>query len=154
MNEQLLDILDTIPLVTQRQDSSADQLADLRTFANRLGMYDAADVITNLLQDGALIKEMSFAWISDAVDLLLQGLKVNSVKIVRHHAGLGLAEALHVVDAVEHHFRIGQYAPGIEYRCREIHELTRAIQREIYTRMVAEVQKREDAKVEKALNPA
>jgi hypothetical protein len=153
MNKQLLDILDTIPLVTQRQDSSADQLADLRTFANRLGMYDAADVITNLLQDGALIKEMSFAWISDAVDLLLQGLKVNSVKTVRHHAGLGLAEALHVVDAVEHHFRIGQYVPGNGFR-REIHELTRAIQREIYTRMVAEVQKREDTKVEKALNPA
>lgn len=29
----------------QRQDSVADQLADLRLIANRLGFYDAADVI-------------------------------------------------------------------------------------------------------------
>ena len=39
----------------QRQDSLAAQLYDLRVAANRLGLYDAADFITKVLdeeQDG------------------------------------------------------------------------------------------------------
>ena len=45
-------VLDTIPQQTQRQDSTDDQLKDLRIVANRLGMYDAADIIRTLLEKG------------------------------------------------------------------------------------------------------
>jgi hypothetical protein len=45
-------VLDTIPQQTQRQDSTDDQLKDLRVVANRLGMYDAADIIRTLLEKG------------------------------------------------------------------------------------------------------
>jgi len=47
MNEQLKAVLKTIPLQNQRQDSTIDQLRDLREFAVRLGMYDACDLLTN-----------------------------------------------------------------------------------------------------------
>lgn len=42
-------LLDKIPQQPQRQDDTAAQLRDLRPFANRLGMYDAADAIGNLI---------------------------------------------------------------------------------------------------------
>ncbi|WP_170872193.1 hypothetical protein [Pseudomonas aeruginosa] len=45
MHEQLKKLLDQIPQQPQRQDSTKAQLADLHTFANRLGLYDAADAI-------------------------------------------------------------------------------------------------------------
>ena len=41
----ITNILDNIQSLPQRQDSVADQLADLRLVANKLGMYDAADAI-------------------------------------------------------------------------------------------------------------
>ena len=37
--------LSLFPVAAQRQDSVAEQLADLQQIANRLGMYDAADAI-------------------------------------------------------------------------------------------------------------
>jgi len=40
--------LEKLPVLPQRQDSVSDQLADLKLVANRLGMYDAADVISQL----------------------------------------------------------------------------------------------------------
>lgn len=43
-------ILDSVPQQRQRQDSTNDQLRDLRCVANRLGMYDAADTIRNILE--------------------------------------------------------------------------------------------------------
>ena len=43
------EILAIIPSQPQRQNSSAEQLRDLVSVANRLGMYDAADVISQLL---------------------------------------------------------------------------------------------------------
>lgn len=45
-------VLDTTPQQIQRQDSTDDQLKDLRVVANRLGMYDAADIIRTLLEKG------------------------------------------------------------------------------------------------------
>lgn len=42
-----LDIFSQIVQQTQRQDSLTEQLADLITVATLLGMYDAADWITN-----------------------------------------------------------------------------------------------------------
>jgi len=45
MNEQLQSVLKTIPTQPQRQDSTHAQARDLRAFANRLGMYDIADVL-------------------------------------------------------------------------------------------------------------
>ncbi|MFP1519409.1 hypothetical protein [Pseudomonas aeruginosa] len=41
-------LLESIPQQPQRQDSTNDQLRDLRAFANRLGLYDAADLIRTL----------------------------------------------------------------------------------------------------------
>ena len=40
-----------MPKLPQRQDSVIDQLRDLRIAANRLGMYDAADVIRIMLEE-------------------------------------------------------------------------------------------------------
>lgn len=42
-------ILRDIPQLPQRQDATNDQLRDLRAFANRLGMYDAADFIRTVV---------------------------------------------------------------------------------------------------------
>ena len=42
-------ILSTVPQLPQRQDSVNSQLNDLRPVANRLGMYDAADMIRTLV---------------------------------------------------------------------------------------------------------
>lgn len=48
MNEQLKAILEQIPQQPQRQDSANAQLIELYAFANRLGLYDAADVIKSI----------------------------------------------------------------------------------------------------------
>lgn len=42
-------ILVDIPELPQRQDSLNSQLSDLRAVANRLGMYDAADLLQTIL---------------------------------------------------------------------------------------------------------
>lgn len=49
MPDSLLAILGKIEQQPQRQDSTAAQLANLHTFANRLGLYDAADAIKAML---------------------------------------------------------------------------------------------------------
>ena len=46
----LNEIMASLPQLPQRQDSTNDQLRDLRAIANRLGMYDAADIIRGLLE--------------------------------------------------------------------------------------------------------
>lgn len=38
-------LLDSIPLLSQRQDSTNEQLIDLLSVAVRLGMYEAADLL-------------------------------------------------------------------------------------------------------------
>lgn len=48
MPQHLSKVLASIPQQPQRQDSSRDQLADLHAFANRLGLYDAADAIKGM----------------------------------------------------------------------------------------------------------
>lgn len=50
MNEHLKAVLESIPQQPQRQDGTNDQLADLAIFANKLGLYDAADSIRNRLK--------------------------------------------------------------------------------------------------------
>ena len=45
-------LLSAIPHLPQRQDSTDAQLRDLRAVANRLGMYDAADLLRNILEKG------------------------------------------------------------------------------------------------------
>lgn len=47
-DNSLLGILNRIPQLPQRQDSTNDQLNDLRMFANKLGMYDAENILENL----------------------------------------------------------------------------------------------------------
>lgn len=49
MPETLRLVLERIPQQPQRQDSGNAQLADLHAFANRLGLYDAADTIKTML---------------------------------------------------------------------------------------------------------
>lgn len=48
------DLLADLPTRPQRQDSTKEQLADLRLVANRLGMYDAADAIRQLFETDVL----------------------------------------------------------------------------------------------------
>ncbi|MGQ5490790.1 hypothetical protein ACUH78_18260 [Thauera sp. ZXT1-4] len=43
-------VLAMIPQQRQRQDATDAQLRDLQAVANRLGMYDAADVLRGLLE--------------------------------------------------------------------------------------------------------
>jgi hypothetical protein len=50
MQENLKSVLATIPQQFQRQDATNDQLRDLYSFANRLGLYDAADLIRSMLE--------------------------------------------------------------------------------------------------------
>lgn len=45
MKATLTGILTGIALQPQRQDGTNDQLRDLRVFANKLGLYDAADFL-------------------------------------------------------------------------------------------------------------
>lgn len=45
MTDHLKALLEQLPQQPQRQDSTTAQLADLHAFANRLGLYDAADAI-------------------------------------------------------------------------------------------------------------
>lgn len=52
MQSSLTAVLRQIEPRTQRQDSTLDQLADLRLFANRLGMYDAADFLRIFIERG------------------------------------------------------------------------------------------------------
>ena len=40
-----------LPSMPQRQDSTADQMVDLIAVANRLGMFDAADVVTQMAKN-------------------------------------------------------------------------------------------------------
>lgn len=49
MPQNLRSVLASLPQLSQRQDSTAAQLADLRVIANKLGLYDAADAIKNML---------------------------------------------------------------------------------------------------------
>ena len=48
--EWLREVSKHIPKMGQRQDSTVDQLRDLQVIANRLGCYDAADFIRQVLQ--------------------------------------------------------------------------------------------------------
>ena len=48
------DYLAKIPVLKQRQDSVSEQLADLCMVANKLGMYDAADAISQLFDTKGL----------------------------------------------------------------------------------------------------
>src|SRR5271154_4480150 len=41
----IIELLDKVPQQPQRQDALANQLGDLFHFAQRLGMYDAADYL-------------------------------------------------------------------------------------------------------------
>lgn len=43
-------LLTKVPQQPQRQDSTLDQLKDLRAVANRFGMYDAADVLRLMIE--------------------------------------------------------------------------------------------------------
>ncbi|WP_425953065.1 hypothetical protein [Ralstonia pseudosolanacearum] len=49
MPENLRAILAAIAQQPQRPDATNDQLRDLEAFANRLGLYDAADVVRQII---------------------------------------------------------------------------------------------------------
>jgi len=48
--------LQKIPELPQRQDSLMDQLYDLRAVADRLGMYDASDLLIKLILKNSKVK--------------------------------------------------------------------------------------------------
>lgn len=50
MQEDLKKVLESVPQLPQRQDGIDAQLQDLRVIANRLGMYDAADVLRSMVE--------------------------------------------------------------------------------------------------------
>ena len=50
-NTGINSLLNKIPQQKQRQDSTDNQLKDLHAFANKLGMYDAADLIKEIAKD-------------------------------------------------------------------------------------------------------
>ena len=50
MPKNLQQILGKVTQQTQRQDSVSHQMHDLRLLANRLGLYDASDILKNLVQ--------------------------------------------------------------------------------------------------------
>lgn len=47
----LEEVIKSIPFQSQRQYSTLDQLLYLKEVANRLGLYDAADIIQNLISN-------------------------------------------------------------------------------------------------------
>jgi hypothetical protein len=49
MPDHLKALLAAMPQQPQRQDGTNAQLRDLAVFANRLGLYDAADILRHLL---------------------------------------------------------------------------------------------------------
>lgn len=52
MNDSdILKVISQIQQQSQRQDSLANQLLDLRMAANKLGLYDAADFIAKVIED-------------------------------------------------------------------------------------------------------
>lgn len=53
MPEHLQTILAGLKQQPQRQDSTNDQLRDLAVFADRLGMYDAADLVRRVVGEKA-----------------------------------------------------------------------------------------------------
>lgn len=50
MDDALLKVIAQIPQQSQRQYGTDDQLRALQAAANKLGLYDAADVIRNILE--------------------------------------------------------------------------------------------------------
>lgn len=50
MNTDTQAAISAIPQQPQRQDGIQDQLHDLRVAANKLGLYDAADLLRGLLE--------------------------------------------------------------------------------------------------------
>jgi len=51
MDATLLNVISKIPQQPQRQYGTDEQLRVLQGAANKLGLYDAADVIRNILGD-------------------------------------------------------------------------------------------------------
>jgi len=45
MREPMIAIFDSLPILSQRQDSITEQIWDMVAFANRLGCFDVADYL-------------------------------------------------------------------------------------------------------------
>lgn len=57
--------ISTLPTLPQRQDSVSEQLSDLQTVANRLGMFDAADAIRQWCENMPELKYGCYCDIED-----------------------------------------------------------------------------------------
>ena len=100
------------------QRSLADQLRDLIPVANQMGMYDAADFLSQYvrLHDPAGDGQVRLtAWSGNQIT------PVVAVKVIREHCSIGLGEALEALRRVQ---------SGKEFRCKcsadGINALTRA----------------------------
>lgn len=60
MHRYLRQELDKIDQQPQRQDAAMDQLRDLYAFANRLGLYDAADLIRTMTDKTVTTRPSTF----------------------------------------------------------------------------------------------
>lgn len=60
MHRYLRQELDKIDQQPQRQDAALDQLRDLYAFANRLGLYDAADLIRTMTEKADSGRQSAF----------------------------------------------------------------------------------------------
>jgi hypothetical protein len=123
-----------LPHIPQRQDSLIDQLYDLRSVANRLGMYDAADYLRALmdtqttkcpllhapytpndcsgfvLRDGQLVpdegKPLVPSWMHVVVAAIMDGHPLTATKHVRNASDFLLADALNIVSHLQRHYKL------------------------------------------------
>lgn len=52
------EIINSVPQQPQRQDGLRDQLETVAAMANRIGCYDAADYLLDLMQSGRMLSSM------------------------------------------------------------------------------------------------
>ena len=99
--------LHQIPQLPQRQDSTLDQLQDLHAVANRLGMYDAADIVKQFIDNNQKLS-VSAPYLREMVSEILDDCPIMAIKILRANTGMMLHEAKDVVYHVLEHFKLGR----------------------------------------------
>ena len=96
---ELTDLLEHIPQLPQRQDSTAEQIEDLLRVAQRIGCYDAADILKTIASMGVEDSDMKMA--SELPGVLLaisEGKKILAIKEVRSAFNWSLSRAKEAID--------------------------------------------------------
>lgn len=104
--------IEIIPPQYQRQDSTLDQLIDLHRVANRLGMYDAAEVLRLLIEKSQRAEPSNVPqWMRETIAFLFDDGKISAIKVIRNATGMLLKDSLLIVSHLEKHYKLGVYAP-------------------------------------------